>query len=47
LINNVKRWGRWATLGLGLIAALVGQMAALTAVIWWGAGPRALAGYRQ
>ena len=35
LINNVKRWGRWATLGLGLIAALVGQMAALTALIWW------------
>src|SRR5262249_14896359 len=35
LINNVKRWGRWSTLGLGLIAALVGQMAALAALIWW------------
>src|SRR5262249_26616924 len=35
LINDVKRWGRWSTLGLGLIAALVGQMAALAALIWW------------
>ena len=35
LISNVKPWGRWATLGLGLIAALVGQMVALTAVVWW------------
>jgi hypothetical protein len=35
LINNAKRWGRWSTLGLGLIAALVGQMVALTALIWW------------
>jgi hypothetical protein len=34
LVSNVKR-GRWATLGLGLIAALVGQLAALMAVIWW------------
>jgi CAAX protease family protein len=34
-INNVKRWGRWATLGLALIAALVGQLVALTALIWW------------
>jgi len=35
LINNVKPWGRWATLGLGLIAALVAQMPALAAIIWW------------
>ena len=35
LMNNVESWGRWATLGLGLIAMLVGQIAALTAVIWW------------
>jgi membrane protease YdiL (CAAX protease family) len=35
LINNVKRWGRWATLDLGLNAALVGQMVALTALIGW------------
>jgi membrane protease YdiL (CAAX protease family) len=35
LINNAKCWGRWSTLGLGLIAALVGQIAALTALIWW------------
>ena len=34
-MNNVESWGRWATLGLGLIAMLVGQIAALTAVIWW------------
>ena len=35
MINNVKPWGRWATLGLGLIAALVAQMPALAAIIWW------------
>src|SRR5262249_61868577 len=35
LSNDVKRWGRRSTLGLGLIAALVGQMAALAALIWW------------
>ena len=31
---NVKPWGRWATLGLGLIAMLIGQMAALAVLIW-------------
>ena len=31
----MKRWGRWSTLGLGLIAALVAQMPALAAIIWW------------
>jgi CAAX protease family protein len=35
LINNEKRWGRWSTLGLGLMAALVGQIVALAALIWW------------
>jgi uncharacterized protein len=30
----VKPWGRWATLGLGLIAMLIGQMAALAVLIW-------------
>lgn len=31
----MKPWGRWATFGLGLIALLIGQLAALTALIWW------------
>jgi membrane protease YdiL (CAAX protease family) len=35
LISDVKPWGRWATLGLGVIALLVGQMAAVTVVMWW------------
>jgi membrane protease YdiL (CAAX protease family) len=35
LIIRVKSWGRWATLGLGLTAMLVGQMAGLMAVVWW------------
>jgi membrane protease YdiL (CAAX protease family) len=35
LISDVKPWGRWATFGLGLTAMLVGQIAALTAVMWW------------
>jgi hypothetical protein len=29
---RVKSWGRWATLGLGLTAMLVGQMAGLMAI---------------
>lgn len=28
-------WGRWTTLGLGVIAMLVGQLVALTALVWW------------
>jgi len=28
-------WGRWATLGLAILALLAGQMAALTALTWW------------
>jgi hypothetical protein len=35
LISDVKPWGRWATLGLGLIALLAGQLVALTALTWW------------
>jgi membrane protease YdiL (CAAX protease family) len=35
VISDVKPWGRWATLGLGIIALLTGQLAALTALIWW------------
>ena len=35
MISDVKPWGRWATLGLGLIALLAGQLVALTALIWW------------
>jgi uncharacterized protein len=34
-MNNVKSWGRWATLALALIAMLGGQIVALTAMIWW------------
>jgi len=35
LISDAKPWGRWATFGLGLTAMLVGQIAALMAVMWW------------
>jgi len=31
----MKPWGRWATLGLGLIALLVGQLAGLIVLAWW------------
>ena len=30
-----KGWGRWAALGLGLVAALVAQVPALIAYSWW------------
>jgi len=30
-----QAWGRWATLGLGLVALVGGQAAALTALSWW------------
>jgi membrane protease YdiL (CAAX protease family) len=33
--GDVKPWGRWATLGLGLIALFGGQAAALTTLNWW------------
>ena len=35
MTSDVKPWGRWATLGLGLSALLIGQMAALPAIFWW------------
>ena len=35
MTGDVKHWGRWATLGLGVIALLVGQAVALTALTWW------------
>ena len=31
----MRPWGRWATLGLGLMAMLISQLAALAALIWW------------
>jgi hypothetical protein len=31
----MQPWGRWATLGLGLLALLGGQAAALLALQWW------------
>jgi membrane protease YdiL (CAAX protease family) len=33
--GDVRHWGRWATLGLGVIALLVGQAVPLTALTWW------------
>lgn len=33
--RDAKPWGRAATLGLGFIAMLVGQLAALLALTWW------------
>jgi len=35
VVSGVKPWGRWATLGLGLIALLGGQMVALLVLIQW------------
>ena len=35
MISDVKPWGRWATLGLGVVALLAGQSVALTTLIWW------------
>jgi CAAX protease family protein len=33
--TDPQPWGRWATLGLGLVAMLGGQAAALAALTWW------------
>jgi membrane protease YdiL (CAAX protease family) len=33
--TDVKPWGRWPTLGLGFFVLLIGQIAALSAIIWW------------
>jgi len=35
LTGDVKPWGRWSTLGLGLIALFGGQAVALTTLTWW------------
>ena len=35
MISEFKPWGRWATLGLGLIALFGGQIVALIVLIWW------------
>jgi len=35
VISEFKPWGRWATLGLGLIALFGGQIVALIALIRW------------
>jgi membrane protease YdiL (CAAX protease family) len=31
----VKPWGRWSTFGLGVVALLIGQIAALVVLTWW------------
>jgi len=33
--SDPQPWGRWATLGLGIVALLGGQAAALAALSWW------------
>lgn len=33
--DDIKPWGRLSTFGLGLLAMLAGQAAALTALTWW------------
>jgi membrane protease YdiL (CAAX protease family) len=33
--DDIKPWGRWATLGLSLIALFGGQGLALTILVWW------------
>ena len=35
MISEFKPWGRWATLGLGLIALFGGQIVALIVLIRW------------
>jgi membrane protease YdiL (CAAX protease family) len=31
----VQAWGRWSTLGLGVVALIAGQIVALFALTWW------------
>jgi membrane protease YdiL (CAAX protease family) len=33
--GDQQAWGRWATLGLGVVALMGGQAAALLALTWW------------
>ena len=35
MTSDSQPWGRWATLGLGVVALLGGQAAALVALSWW------------
>ena len=35
MTSDPQPWGRWATLGLGVVALLGGQAAALVALSWW------------
>ena len=35
MTDDVKPWGRLATLGLGFVTMLIGQVAALMALSWW------------
>ena len=35
MTTDPQPWGRWATFGLGLVALLAGQTAALVALTWW------------
>ncbi len=35
MTTDPQPWGRWATFGLGLVAMLGGQAAALVALTWW------------
>jgi hypothetical protein len=43
-VNDVRKpWGRWATLGLAVVALLVGQLAGLAALaVYYGASPGGL-----
>jgi hypothetical protein len=38
VVRDVKPWGLWATLGLGLVALLFGELTALMALTWYGVG---------
>jgi len=35
MTSDQQPWGRWATLGLGIVALFGGQAAALAALSWW------------
>ena len=35
MTDDVKVWGLWATLGLGIIALLAGQLPGLAVAAWW------------
>jgi len=33
--SHIQPWGRWSTLGLGIVALLAGQLTALATMTWW------------